>query len=65
MKEITSLEVYKSIFNISEQNTKFDFCKDNFDEFSFTRLNVAIEEVVTNSSISPKNLKYDTMRPKT
>ena len=33
---LTSLEVYKSIFNITEPNNNFQLYTDNLDEFSFT-----------------------------
>ena len=35
---LTSLEVYKSSFIITEENSKFELYTDTFDEFSFEEL---------------------------
>ena len=35
---LTSLEIYNSIFNLSEENNKFELYTDFFDEFSFAEL---------------------------
>ena len=63
MVGLTSLEVYNSIFNITEQNNKFDLCKDSFDEVSFAKLKVADEEIVNVSDLSPEVLKGDVLGP--
>ena len=33
---LTSLEVYNSFFNITEENNKFELYTDTFNEFSFS-----------------------------
>ena len=38
MQGLTSLEVYISIFNITEENNKFELYTDTFDEFYFEQL---------------------------
>ena len=61
MLGLTSLEVYNSIFNIT-QNIKFELYTDKFDEFSFTKLKGAVE-IVNVSNTSPEDLKDDTLGP--
>ena len=36
MLPLVDFEIYKSIFNITEENNKFELYADTFDEFSFT-----------------------------
>ena len=46
MTDLTSLEVYNSIFIITEENNKFEFYTDIFDEFSFAELKDEVEEIL-------------------
>ena len=42
----TSLEVYNSIFNITEENNKFELYTDHFVEISFAELKDELQEIV-------------------
>ena len=57
---LTSLEVYNSLFNITEQNNQFEFYKDNCDDFSFAKLKHAFEESSKIPDISLEDLQNDT-----
>ena len=59
MKGLTNLEVYNSIFHITEENNKFELYTDNFDEFSFTELKDELEKILGFSDITPKHLQHD------
>ena len=54
---LTSLEVYTSIFNITEENNKFELYADSFDEFSFEEFKDELEEILSISDITSKNLQ--------
>ena len=54
---LTSLEVYKSSFNITEKN-KSELSTDTFDECSFTELQDELEEILGLSKISPEDLRH-------
>ena len=53
----TSLEVYSSVFNLTEGDKKFKFFTDLFDEFLFTELKDELEEFLGISDKSPKHLQ--------
>ena len=59
MTGLTSLEVYNSIFKITEENNKFDFHTDNFEKISFTELKNELEEILGLSNMTPKHLRHD------
>ena len=61
---LTSLEVYNSIFNITEENNKFEFYTDNIDEFSFQELGGELEEIVNISKTSNEHLQHKTLGPR-
>ena len=42
---LISLEVYNSIFKITEENNKFELHTDTFDEFSFEELKDELEDI--------------------
>ena len=60
---LTDLEVYNSIFNITEENNKFELYIDTFDEFSFTELNDGVAEILNNSDMTPYHLQHETIAP--
>ena len=64
MLEIKSLDVYNSIFNIREQNIKFELYTDTFDELSFTELKDEIEEILSISDITPYRLQHEKIGPR-
>ena len=63
MLGLTSLEVYNSIFNITEEDKKFELYKDTFDEFSFEELNEKLVEILSISDFTPYQLQYEIKRP--
>ena len=63
MVGLTSLEVYDSIYNITEENIKFEFFTDNFDEISFVELKDEFEETLSVSDITPSHLQHEILGP--
>ena len=61
---VTSLEVYISIFNISEENIKFELYTDNIDEFSFEDFKDELEEIFSISDITSYHLQYEKIGPR-
>ena len=55
--EVTSLEVYSSNFNISEENHKSEFYTDAFHELSFTETKDHLAETLDISKISQWKLQ--------
>ena len=53
---LITLDVYTSIFNITEEIIKFGLYTDTFDEFSFDDLKDELEEILTISDITPYHL---------
>ena len=54
---LTSLEVYNSIFNITEENNKFELYRDSSNKFGFSELKDELEEVLNISHISQEHLE--------
>ena len=61
---LTSLEVYSSIFNITEHNNKFELYRYTFDEISFEELKEELEEILDVSSISPEHIQDERLGPR-
>ena len=57
------LEVYTSIFNITQENQKSEIYTDNFDEFSFTELKDELEEVFRISDKTPSHQQLEKIGP--
>ena len=57
MLGLLCLEVYKSIFNKTEENNNFELFTDTFDEFSFTKLKDELEEILDISNFTPYHLQ--------
>ena len=49
---LTDLEVYNSIFNITEENNKFELYRDTSDKFGFLELKDELEEILIISHIT-------------
>ena len=64
MSGLTNLDVYTSIFNITEQNNKFELYKNVFIEFSFEELKDELEEVLNISDITPYHLQHEIRGPR-
>ena len=63
MLGLIDLEVYNSIFNITNKNEKFEFYTDTFDEFSFEELKDEVEEILNIPNITNDHLKDETLGP--
>ena len=60
---LTSLEVYISIFNITEENNKSELYRDNFEKFSFEELKDEVEEIHSISDITLFHLQQEKIGP--
>ena len=63
MLGLTSLEIYYSIFNITENN-KFELYTDTIDEFFFIELRDAFEEILNISDIAPYHQQHEKIGPR-
>ena len=61
---LTSLEVYNSIFILTEHNNKFELHTDTFDEFSFLELKDELEEMLNIPNITDEQLQVETIGPR-
>ena len=59
-----TLEVYKSIFKITEKNNKFELYIHTFDEFWFTELKDELEEILDISKTTSEHLQDDIVGPR-
>ena len=61
MLGLTSLEVYNSIFKITEEKNKFELNTDPLDsELSYTELKDKVAEILGLSDFSSKDLSHET-----
>ena len=61
---LTSLEAYNSIFIITVENNRNEPHTDNFDEFSFPKLNDELEDSLGIAYNKPTYLKHDLIGPR-
>ena len=61
---LTSLEFYNSIFNITEENNKFELYTDNFDEFSFSELKDELEDILFVPDFTLSVLQHEKIGPR-
>ena len=61
---LTSLEVYNSIFIITEGNNKFELYRDSSNKFGFLELKDEPEEILNISHVSQKYLQDETIGPR-
>ena len=59
MVGLSSVEVYKSIFDITAEGNKRELCSDTFDEFSIEELKDELEEIHSISDITPYHLQHE------
>ena len=64
MVGLTDLEVYNSIFNITEETNKFEIYRDMSDKFGFLELKYEIEEVPDTSHITDDHLNDEILGPR-
>ena len=63
MLGLVNLEVYNSIFNITEENNKFEIYRDTSNEFGFLQLKDEIEELLDISHITDDHLNDEILGP--
>ena len=63
MLGLVDLEVYNSIFNITEENNKFELYRDTSDKFGFLELKDEIEEILDISHITNEHLDDEILGP--
>ena len=63
MIRLTSLEIYKYTFEITERNIKIELYTDLFDELSFTKFTDELEQIFGFSDISPEHLQSKIIGP--
>ena len=61
---LTNLEVYNSIFNITEENNKFELYRDTSDKFGFLELKDDLEEILKIPHITNEHLQDDEIGPR-
>ena len=61
---ITFLEIYNSIFNITEGNNKFELYRDTSDKFGFLELKDEFEEIFKISHVSQEHLLDEIIGPR-
>ena len=64
MLGLVNLEVYNSIFNITEEKNKFEIYRDMSDKFGFLQLKDEIEEILDISHITDDHLNDEILGPR-
>ena len=64
MLGLVDLEVYNSIFNITQENNKFEIYRDMSDKFGFLQLKDEIEEILDISHITDDHLNDEILGPR-
>ena len=63
MLGLTDLEVYISIFNITEKINEFELYSNSSNMFGFLELKDKLEEILNNSHTTPEHLQYEIIEP--
>ena len=61
---LVNLEVYNSLFNITEKNNKFELYRDTSDKFGFLELKDELEEILDISHITNEHLDDEVLGPR-
>ena len=61
---LINLEIYNSIFNITEENNKFEIYRDTSRKFGFKELKEELEEILNISHITNYHLQDETLGPR-
>ena len=64
MLGLTDLEVYKSTFNITEENNKIEIYRDSSNKFGFSEIKDELEEILNISHITPEHLQDEIIGPR-
>ena len=61
---LTDLEAYNSIFNVTEENNKFEIYRDSSNKFGFIELEDELEEILNISHITIEHLDDEVLGPR-
>ena len=61
---ITDLEIYNSIFNITQETNKFELYRDSSNKFGFLELKDELEEILNISHITNEHLDDGVLGPR-
>ena len=61
---LVDLEVYNSIFNITEENNKFELYRDSSNKFGLIELKDELEEILNISNITNEHLNDEVLGPR-
>ena len=64
MLGLIDLEVYSSLFNITEEKNRFEIYRDTSKKFGFLELKDELEEILNISHITPEHLQDEVLRPR-
>ena len=64
MTGLTSLEIYNFIYNTTEENNKFELCRETSNRFGFLELKDELEEILNIPHISQEHLQDDVIGPR-
>ena len=64
MLGLINLEVYNSIFNITEENNKFELYRDTSAKFGFLELKDELEDILNISHVTNKHLNDEIIGPR-
>ena len=64
MLGLVDLEIYNSVFNITEENNKFELYRDTSDKFGFLKLKDELEEILNISHITSEHLDDEVLGPR-
>ena len=64
MLGLVDLELYNSIFNITERNNKFEIYRDSSNKFGFLELKDELEEIFDISHITSEHLQAEVLGPR-
>ena len=61
---LTSLEVYNSVYNITQENIKFELYRESSNKFGFLELKDELEEILNIPHITPEHPQDDEIGPR-
>ena len=64
MLGLINLEVYNSVYNITEKNSKFDIYRDSSNKFGFIELKDELEKILNISHITREHLQDEIIGPR-
>ena len=61
---LTDLEVHNSIFNITEENNKFEIYRDSSNKFGFIELKDELDEILNIRHITQEHFEDEVLGPR-